>query len=115
MALLARQRGHEVVAGLPVALVPLWQLAHDPVTAAWSNVAGTQASVEWQSAHCALVAMWAAGLPVADVPLWQDVHVPLTALWSTRTFVHAVLTWQSSHVLVEAICVGGLPVACVPL
>jgi hypothetical protein len=56
-------------AGLPVALVPLWQLAHDPVTAEWSNVAGTQARVEWQSPHWAFVAMCAEGFPVATVPL----------------------------------------------
>jgi hypothetical protein len=34
------------VAGLPVAVLPLWQVAHEPgVTLVWLNVAGIQAVV----------------------------------------------------------------------
>ena len=56
--------GARCVALLPVAVVPLWQLAQVPVTPAWLKLAGVQALVEWQSLHCAVVAMWLAGLPV---------------------------------------------------
>ena len=56
-------------AGLPVALVPLWQLAHAPVTLAWSNLTFVQLVVMWQVSHPAVVGMWLAGLPVAAAPL----------------------------------------------
>lgn len=70
------------VAGLPVAVVPLWQLKQVPVTLLWSKLATVQLEVLWQVSQEALVAMWVAGLPVAVVPLWQLAQVPVTALWS---------------------------------
>ena len=68
------------VADLPVAVVPLWQLAHVPVTLEWLKVAGVHAVVWWQVPHSAEVWMWVAGLPVALVPLWQLEQVPVTSL-----------------------------------
>jgi hypothetical protein len=58
------------VAGLPAAVVPLWQVVQVPgVTPAWLKVAGFQAVVRWQVSHDAVVGIWDAGLPVAVVPL----------------------------------------------
>jgi hypothetical protein len=56
-------------AGLPVACVPLWQVAHEPVTLAWSNRTLVHVDVLWQLSHPAAVAIWFAGLPVAEEPL----------------------------------------------
>lgn len=52
--------------GLPRAVVPLWQVAHRPVTDGvtllWSKVAPAQVVVEvWQVSHCAVVETWVAG------------------------------------------------------
>jgi hypothetical protein len=44
-------------AGLPVAVVPLWQLEHEPDTLLWLKLAGSQARVLWQELHSAVVAM----------------------------------------------------------
>ncbi len=53
------------VAGLPVALVPLWQVAQVPgATLLWSNTAPCQVLVVWQSSQVLALAMWLAGLPV---------------------------------------------------
>src|SRR5215468_10433949 len=50
------------LAGLPVALVPLWHVAHEPgATLAWLNVAGFHAVVRWQVSHCAVVVMCVVG------------------------------------------------------
>ncbi|MDD4881699.1 MAG: hypothetical protein PHX10_08995, partial [Gallionellaceae bacterium] len=63
--------------GLPVALLPLWQVPHVPAaTALWENVAGVQAVVRWQLSHEAVVETWLPGLPVALLPLWQVAQVP---------------------------------------
>jgi len=57
-------------AGLPVAVLPLWQVMHVPgVMPAWLKVAGRHALVLWQESHDAVVGMWDAGLPVAVEPL----------------------------------------------
>ena len=57
-------------AGFPGAVVPLWQLAQVPVTAAWLNRTADQLVVEvWQSLHAAVVVTWPEGLPGASVPL----------------------------------------------
>jgi len=67
------------VVDLPVAVVPLWQVAHVPgATPVWLKVAGVQADVLWQLSHEAVVGRWVVGLPVAVVPLWQVEHVPGT-------------------------------------
>ena len=58
------------VVGLPVAVVPLWQVAQVPgATPVWLNVAGVQALVLWQVSHAWVVGMCVVGLPVAVVPL----------------------------------------------
>ena len=70
---------------LPVARLPLWQVAHVPaVTLLWSiePVAGFQAAVWWQVSHDAVVEICAVLLPVAKFPLWQVAQVPdATLLW----------------------------------
>ena len=63
---------------LPLAVVPLWQEKQLLLIPLWLNVAGSQALVEWQSLHCAVVAICVPGLPVAAVPLWQLEQVPVT-------------------------------------
>ena len=67
------------VVGLPVAVVPLWQVEHVPgAMPVWLKVAGVQALVLWQVSQDAVVGRWVVGLPVAVVPLWQVEHVPGT-------------------------------------
>jgi len=46
------------VAGLPLAVEPLWQVAQLPgVTPAWLKLAGTQPVVLWQLSQAAVVGM----------------------------------------------------------
>jgi Na+-transporting NADH:ubiquinone oxidoreductase subunit NqrB len=74
------------------------------------NVAGTQASVEWQALQASLVGMWFVPLPVAIAPSWQLAQVPTTWVWSTRVAgFHVAKAWQDSHVLLLAMCAVGLP------
>ena len=62
---------------LPVAVEPLWQVAHEPaVTELWLNVAGFHPVVRWQLSHAAVVGTWELFLPVAVEPLWQVAHEP---------------------------------------
>jgi len=78
---------------LPVALVPLWQLAQLPgATPVWLKVAGSHAVVRWQVSQDAVVMMWVAGLPFALVPLWQVAQVPgATPAWLKVAGIHAVV------------------------
>ena len=102
--------------GLPVAVVPLWQLAQVPITSLWLTVrAGAQAVVRWQSSHKLLVAMWVAFLPGALVPLWHDAQLALMPLWLNVAGVHAVVPWQLPQSAVVAMWVAGLPLALLPL
>ena len=70
------------IAGLPVAVLPLWQVAQVPgATPPWLKAAGFQATVLWQVSQDAVVGMCAPGLPVAVLPLWQLAQLPgVTAL-----------------------------------
>ncbi len=111
----SRPKSQCAVGGLPVAVVPLWQLAQEPVTDAWSKRTVVQFVVTWQLSQPAEVAMCVGGLPVAVVPLWQLAQEPVTDAWSKRTVVQFVVTWQLSQPAEVAMCVGGLPVAVVPL
>ena len=44
------------VAPLPLAVVPLWQLEHEPTTSAWSTrVVGFQVVTEWQDSQLVVV------------------------------------------------------------
>ena len=81
------------VAGLPVAVVPLWQVAQVPgATPAWVNVAGFHAEVRWQLSQESVVGRCVAGLPVAVLPLWQVAHVPgATPVWLNVAGFHAVV------------------------
>ena len=55
---------------LPVAVLPLWQVAQEPgVTVAWLKVAGIQAVVRWQVSQEAMVMTWLTGFPLAPAPL----------------------------------------------
>ena len=55
---------------MPVAVVPLWQVEHEPaVTPLWLNVAGVQALVRWQASQDCVVGRWFVGLPRAVEPL----------------------------------------------
>ena len=66
---------HDAVVGkcvgvLPLAVVPLWQLAQVPAaTPLWLNVAGIQPVVRWHESHEAVVGRWVGVLPLAVVPL----------------------------------------------
>ena len=56
--------------GLPLAVVPLWHVAHVPgATPVWFIVAGVQPVVLWQVSHDEVVATWPEGLPFAVEPL----------------------------------------------
>ena len=62
---------------MPVAVEPLWQVAHEPgATPAWLNVAGFHAVVLWHASQACVVGTWAAVFPVAVDPLWQFAQVP---------------------------------------
>ena len=82
----------------------------------WSNTAGDQALVLWQSSQLLPLGMWFPDLPTAMLPLWQVAHVPRTEPWSTRSAGdQRELLWQSSQMFVVAMWVEFLPVAVVPL
>ncbi|MFH1819751.1 MAG: hypothetical protein ABIK08_08865 [Pseudomonadota bacterium] len=85
--------------GLPVAVVPLWQVEQVPgATPVWLNIAGVQVLVLWQVSHDAVVGMWAEGLPAAVVPLWQVEQVPgAMPVWLKVAGVQALVLWQVSH------------------
>ena len=62
---------------LPLAMLPLWQVAQLPAaTPLWLKVAGVQPLLRWQTSQDWLVLMWLAGLPAAPLPLWQVEQVP---------------------------------------
>jgi hypothetical protein len=78
---------------LPVAVVPLWQVAQVPgATPVWLKVAGVQALVRWQLSQAAVVGRWFVGFPLAVVPLWQVAQVPAaTPLWLKVAGVQAMV------------------------
>jgi len=99
-----------------VAMVPLWQLVHVPMTCAWSTfVAGFQAVVTWQASHTLLVKMWVAFLPFALTPLWQLEQPLVMPVCVKVAGVQASVVWQVPHSWVVAIWFVPLPVAVVPL
>jgi hypothetical protein len=58
------------VAGFPVAVAPLWQLAQPLTMPVWFILAPAKLTVLlWQVSHGTLVTMCLAGLPSAVVPL----------------------------------------------
>jgi hypothetical protein len=62
------------LAGLPVAAIPLWQLAQlvAEVKVLWSALAPLHVVVDlWQVSQLAVVRICPLFLPVAVVPLWQ--------------------------------------------
>ena len=58
--------------------MPSWQDAQPATMPAWVNVAGIQASVEWQVLHASPVGTWFVPLPVAMAPSWQLAQAPVT-------------------------------------
>jgi hypothetical protein len=54
---------------LPVAVAPLWQLAHVPMTLAWSKRTSFQRAVVWQSSQVLEEGMWSGGLCVLESAL----------------------------------------------
>ena len=66
-------------AGLPVAVLPLWQVEQvvAAVNVLWSTDAPVQTLVDlWQVSHAAVVWIWFDDLPGAGgkLPLWQVAH-----------------------------------------
>ena len=62
------------LADLPVAVVPLWQLAQlvAAVKVLWLTLVPLQVVVDlWQLSQLAAVDRWLPFLPVATAPLWQ--------------------------------------------
>ena len=106
-------------ADLPPAMLPLWQLAHCPVTITWLwfQLLGTQPVVLWQATQLAVpVGMWMGVLPVAVLPLWQlaQLVAAVKVLWSTRVpaVQLAVDLWQFSQAVALAWrALAGLPTA----
>jgi hypothetical protein len=74
------------VPALPVAALPLWQLAQFValVNRLWSGLAPAQVLVDlWQSLHAACVNIWPEGLPTVIDPLWQFAHaLDAIPIWS---------------------------------
>ncbi len=69
------------VPDLPVAIVPLWQVAQLPVATVTEvcNLAPTKLVVDlWQLSQAGheVVGKWVLVLPSAVVPLWQFAHFP---------------------------------------
>jgi hypothetical protein len=56
-------------AGLPGAVLPLWQVIQVLLTRLWSILAGDHALVEWHASQVFGTGMWFAGLPATEVPL----------------------------------------------
>jgi hypothetical protein len=79
------------LATLPVAEVPLWQLAQlvDDVNMLWLTLVPVQVLVDlWQLSQAAAVLTWPPDLPVAVAPLWQLVQllVAVTLAWNCAGF-----------------------------
>jgi hypothetical protein len=53
----------------PVAVVPLWQLEHEPVALLWSKLTFVQLELTWQSSQVLDDWIWVAFLPGAVEPL----------------------------------------------
>jgi hypothetical protein len=72
---------------LPVALVPLWQLAQllEAVNVEWLTLVPVQVVVDWwQVSQAAVVETCVLGLPVPTDPLWQlaQLLVTVTLMWN---------------------------------
>jgi hypothetical protein len=70
-------------AGLPVAVLPLWQVVQFVAAenVLWSTAAPVQTLVDlWQVSHAEVVWMWLDDLPVAGgkLPLWHVAHCAVT-------------------------------------
>ena len=59
------------VVGLPLAVVPLWQLAQTGDAGVIILAPANEVVLLWQVSQAAVVTMCVAGLPFAVVPLWQ--------------------------------------------
>lgn len=94
--------------GLPLAWVPLWQLAQlvEALKLPWSgDLAGIQARVPWQVSQVACVARWLDGLAGAEDPLWQVWHEPAcTCAWVNFAPENALVVWQASQACVVGRC-----------
>jgi len=68
--------------GLPIAALPLWQLAQFATIPAWFIRAPANVAVLlWQFSQGAFVTMWFCGLPIAAMPLWQAAQPVLMPAW----------------------------------
>lgn len=88
------------MAGLPSAVVPLWQVAQVPAAMpAWFITAPVNVVVPlWHTSHDCVVTTWVAGLPIAVVPLWQVAQLPgAMPEWLNDAGIHAVVRWQESQ------------------
>ena len=111
---------------LPLAWVPLWQVAHVPgTTPVCAKFVGFHAVVVWQVSHDCAVGMCVAGLASAlantYVPPWQVAQLPaatgpVVSRWLIVAGANAVNTlWHVSHCAVVGMWFVGLPRAWVPL
>ena len=113
---LAGRGGDDVCVGLPLAVVPLWQLAQLLVMPVWLILApANEVVLLWQVSQAAVVTMWVVGLPLAVVPLWQLAQPGDAGVIILAPANEAVLLWQVSQAAVVTMCVVGLPLAVVPL
>lgn len=97
------------VAGLPLAVLPLWQVSQVPVPTAlaaeWANTTVNQLAVDlWQLSQPLTMVLWVVLLgrrcPGAYVPMWQVWHwLPTDTLLCRRAGVQAVKPdlWQVSQ------------------
>lgn len=70
------------VAGFPVAVLPLWQLAQFAMIPVWFIRAPANVTVLlWQVSQGTLVTMWLGGFPIEATPLWQAAQPPVTPAW----------------------------------
>jgi hypothetical protein len=85
---------------LPIAVVPLWQVAQVPAAMpVWFITAPVKVVVPlWHRSQDCVVTMCVGVLPIAVVPLWQVAQVPAAMpVWLNVAGVQAVVRWQVSH------------------
>ena len=93
--------------GIPVASVPLWQLAQLPgAIPLCLKFVGLQAMIWWQVSQDWLVGRCCADFPVAAMPLWQLAQLPGVTAGCAKTALsiwNESVRWHTSQLCVVGI------------